>query len=213
MPKKDNSDKSQNKDNNDNVFREFIGSIKNFRKLSTDKHNPFESTKKTKQIKQPNKASDSTKDNIINNEQYPSSNSDNVIDSENLFQLSFHLWRPEVTAEEYLFTFQHGVQYRTIRKLRAGKIRVEATLDLHQMNKEQARDQLTSFILDSYNNEDRCICIIHGKGHRSSTTTPILKNLVNHWLQDIELVLGFCSCPTSMGGTGAVLVLLKRKID
>lgn len=192
-----NSDKNKEK-NDDNIFREYISNSQDFKELKTEKHNPFEFGT----------------DNSFNNH-YKSN--DKSIDNYNHFpakeyeiKLSDHIWRPEVAAEDYLFHFEKGVQYRTIRKLRSGKIRVEATLDLHQMNKEQARIGLSSFIHDCFEQEIRCVCVIHGKGTRGSSTTPILKNLVNHWLHDIDLILGFCSCPQNMGGTGAVLILLRR---
>jgi DNA-nicking Smr family endonuclease len=39
---------------------------------------------------------------------------------------------------------------------------------------------------------------------------PVLKGKVNHWLQQRDEVLAFCSARPVDGGTGAVYVLLKR---
>lgn len=182
-----------------NIFREFIDKIKDFKVLDDDKHNPFD-----------NKNID-----IIDSQDKPKEHAEQSSDTHysHEIKLSEHLWRPLVSAEDYLFYFQSGVQNRTIRKLRAGKMRIEATLDLHQLNKEQAKTEFANFIEAGYNQEYRCICVIHGKGYRSDASKPILKNLVNHWLQEINTVIGYCSCPQNMGGTGAVLILLKRNIS
>ena len=49
------------------------------------------------------------------------------------------------------------------------------------------------------------IKIVHGKGPEA-----ILKTYVNGWLRQHRDVLAFVSAPDNQGGTGAVLVLLKR---
>lgn len=208
---KDNNNKNHNSDKKeaDNLFREYIQNNQDFHELKNHKHNPFE----LEQKEQTNSKVVHTNNHNSHNyhHQYHNNIDNNQI---NRIQLSDHLWRPEVSADDYLFYFQTGVQYRTIRKFRAGKIRIEATLDLHQMNKEQARHAFSAFISDCFDQEMRCICVIHGKGSRAGQSDkPILKNLVNHWLYDIGVILGFCSCPSNMGGTGAVLILLQRNLD
>lgn len=180
-------------------FKELISENKDFKELKSNKYNPHETPSNR----------DST--NNIKSTEQSSKKIDTKLDTkQEINNLSDHLWRPQVKADDILFYFQHGVQYRTIRKLRSGKIRIEASLDLHQKNKEQASQLFYDFIKSSYENEYRCICIIHGKGYRGTNEHPILKNLINHWLHEIDEVLGFCSCPQNMGGTGAVLILLKR---
>jgi DNA-nicking Smr family endonuclease len=51
--------------------------------------------------------------------------------------------------------------------------------------------------------------IIHGKGYGSNNQGPIIKPLVNKWLQQRNEILAFCSARPNDGGTGAVYVLLK----
>lgn len=193
------ADSNNPSDDEENVFRDFISNTKDFKVLINNKYNPYEDASRNK-----NTISRAPKERSIEDM--------TELDYKTLhsIKLSTHTWRPLVSADEYLFYFQSGVQYKTIRKLRAGKIRVEDTLDLHQKNKEQAAIELARFLEEAYENEKRCVCIIHGKGNRSNHSQPILKNLINHWLQDISIILGFCSCPPGMGDTGAVLVLLKR---
>jgi DNA-nicking Smr family endonuclease len=52
--------------------------------------------------------------------------------------------------------------------------------------------------------------IIHGKGLRSGTRGPVLKNAVNVLLRRSDPVLAFASARPVAGGTGATLVLLAR---
>ena len=53
--------------------------------------------------------------------------------------------------------------------------------------------------------------VIHGKGRRSGPRGPVLKNVVNHWLQRADDVLAFGSARAVDGGSGAIYVLLKEK--
>jgi DNA-nicking Smr family endonuclease len=180
----------------DKSFRNLLTNDKDFKEIKSDKYNPYENNSQSEHL--------TSKGNYTSSSYAHAPTEDSPANN-----LSQHLWRPLVTAQEYLFYFQNGVPHKTIRKLRSGKIRIEAVLDLHQKNKEQSAILITNFIKNSYANELRCISVIHGKGHRTAAQHPILKNLINHWLHDFEEVLGFCSCPPHMGGSGAVLVLLK----
>jgi len=56
----------------------------------------------------------------------------------------------------------------------------------------------------------RCARIIHGKGIRSSSAQPVLKQKVNYWLRLHDEVLAFCSATRGDGGTGAVYCLLRN---
>jgi DNA-nicking Smr family endonuclease len=51
--------------------------------------------------------------------------------------------------------------------------------------------------------------VVHGKGLRSGARGPILKQLTDRLLRECTDVLAFASAPPALGGTGAVLVLLR----
>ena len=104
---------------------------------------------------------------------------------------------------------QPGVQPKWLLRLRRGELPVEAELDLHGATVEETRHRLGVFLTKASGRGLRCVRVIHGKGYRS-THTPVLKNKLNLWLRQIPHVLAFCSAPRGGGGTGAVLVLLKR---
>lgn len=102
-----------------------------------------------------------------------------------------------------------GLQKNVLKKIRNGFFGIDAESDLHGLSRTQAQQQLLRFLHLSNQNGWRCVCIIHGKGYRSTDNQPILKNSVNQWLRQHRDVLAFCSAKPADGGTGAVYVLLK----
>lgn len=105
---------------------------------------------------------------------------------------------------------QPGVQRNTVKKLKQGKYPVEASLDLHGYTAEQARNTLIEFLEYCQSVPVKVACIVHGKGFGSDSKKPVIKPLVNKWLQETPEILAFCSAQPRDGGTGAVYVLFKR---
>ena len=104
-----------------------------------------------------------------------------------------------------------GVPETVLRRLRRGDYRVEAEIDLHGMTGSPERTaQLAEFLREARAHGLRCVRIIHGKGLRSGTRGPVLKNTVNALLRRADAVLAFASARPAAGGTGATLVLLQR---
>ncbi len=102
-----------------------------------------------------------------------------------------------------------GIQKNIFKKLKKGQYSIGAELDLHGHTRPEAQIALANFILNSRENNVRCVRIIHGKGYRSSNQGPKLKPMVNKWLQQRDEILAFCSARPNDGGTGAIYVLLK----
>lgn len=113
-------------------------------------------------------------------------------------------------AGDSLFYSRPGVQHKTLRRLKRGHYQPEDSLDLHGMTVDLAREILTAFLAESRQRHLRCVCVVHGKGYRSGGTAPVLKNMINNWLQQHEGVVAFSSTRPADGGTGAVYVLLKQ---
>ena len=105
-----------------------------------------------------------------------------------------------------------GLQHAVLRKLRRGQFKVGAVLDLHGMTVPMARQALTEFLHRARLNHITCVRIIHGKGNRSRHRGPVLKQKTSQWLQRRDEVLAFCSARPMDGGTGAIYVLLKRRL-
>lgn len=114
------------------------------------------------------------------------------------------------TGEELIHAAP-GVQKSVMRRLRAGRYRVDAALDLHGLTAEAARGLVRDFLADAGNDGLRCVRIIHGKGLRSGNRGPVIKRHLAAWLRRHSLVLAFASARPCDGGTGAVYVLLRRK--
>jgi len=113
----------------------------------------------------------------------------------------------KVSSDAILFFSRPGIHHKILRKMRAGQYNVEASLDLHGMTVAEARTTLSQFILDCRDRGIRFVLIIHGKGRGHHN--PILKNKLNHWLRQTDLVLAFSSAAPKDGRTGALYVLLR----
>ena len=118
---------------------------------------------------------------------------------------------PNVAAEESLFFARPGLQHRLLRQFKRGELRPEARLDLHGCTIAEAASLLAGFLHDAQGASQRCVCVIHGKGHRSAEGRPALKAQVNQWLRDAPAVLAFSSAQPKDGGMGAIYVLLRRR--
>ena len=112
------------------------------------------------------------------------------------------------TGEEpsYLRT---GLARDVLRKLRRGHWVVQDLVDLHGLNRQEARLLLAEFLGGCLKRGLRCVRVVHGKGLRSPGREPVLKGKVQRWLAQRDDVLAFCEAPKNQGGSGALLVLLK----
>src|SRR5436309_13749541 len=112
------------------------------------------------------------------------------------------------TGEEpsYLRT---GLARDVLHKLRRGHWVVQDMVDLHGLNRQEARSLLAEFLGGCLKRGLRCVRVVHGKGLRSPGREPVLKGKVQRWLAQRDEVLAFCEAPKNQGGSGAVLVLLK----
>jgi DNA-nicking Smr family endonuclease len=116
----------------------------------------------------------------------------------------------EVQPGDELLFRRAGVPDTVLRRLRRGTYRVESEIDLHGLTVSQATAQLKDFLREARAHQLRCVRVIHGKGLRSGTRGPVLKNTVNALLRRSDPVLAFASAQPAAGGTGATLVLLAR---
>ena len=101
-----------------------------------------------------------------------------------------------------------GMAPSVLRDLRRGRWVIQAALDLHGMNRDEARLQTAEFLVECLRHGHRCVRVVHGKGLRSPGREPVLKKLVLGWLAQRKEVLAFCQARAAEGGAGAVIVLL-----
>jgi DNA-nicking Smr family endonuclease len=108
-----------------------------------------------------------------------------------------------------------GVDRRLLKRLRSGQFAVDEQLDLHTLTRPEAQAALTRLVDRMRAAGKRCLLVIHGRGHGSGPDGAVLKGAVRHLLARSPLsrvVLAFTSAPPSLGGDGALLVLLRRKV-
>ena len=101
-----------------------------------------------------------------------------------------------------------GVDRRTAERLRRGKMPIEARLDLHGHNLQQAHQAVNAFIAAHYAAGHRCLLVITGKG------AGVLQSHVPDWLKRAPLsglVLALAEARQTDGGSGAFYVLLRRR--
>jgi DNA-nicking Smr family endonuclease len=96
------------------------------------------------------------------------------------------------------------------RRLDRARDRPTATVDLHGLNQDRAREVLTRFILGAVAEHDRTVLVITGKG---ALGDGVLRRRVPEWLADPPLrsvVAGISLAHRRHGGEGALYVALKR---
>jgi DNA-nicking Smr family endonuclease len=120
--------------------------------------------------------------------------------------------RIEQTAEYIEGSVQpHGRLY--LDDLRSGRFSVQAHLDLHGMNQQEARFALDEFLMESIRLGFSCVRVIHGRGRHSHKHHPVLKENIQRWLCHRRLgrhVIAYTSARVCDGGGGAVYVLLRK---
>ena len=99
--------------------------------------------------------------------------------------------RPNIEAEQ------------AVKRIRRGEVVPELLLDLHGLNSEQTKLELSAAIDEASRKHYECIQIIHG------VSGGVLKQKVPNYLVQHPKVLGFHQAPLEWGGKGALLVLIE----
>ncbi len=116
-------------------------------------------------------------------------------------------------TDEFVEAHVTGFDRRVVRRLKRGEFSIQAHLDLHGYNREQARIAVADFIRHCVREGKRCVLIITGRGIGSQDNIPVLKTKLAAWLTRGAVgrkVLAFTSARPYDGGTGAVYVLLRH---
>lgn len=107
------------------------------------------------------------------------------------------------------------------KKVRRGKLDIDARIDLHGMRQIEAQSALVSIITRVRANNGRCLLVVTGKGAPidpgEDFITPqpgVIRRRLPEWLNGAgirEHVSGFSPAHAKDGGSGAFYVLLKRR--
>ena len=112
-----------------------------------------------------------------------------------------------------------SIDKATLRRFKREEFPVEAVLDLHGLNEDQAFNKVDKFIPQCYSQGKRCVIIITGKGlsnHNPDNifaTKGLLKKQVPQWLNMSRLhslILIYKHPSERLGGSGALYILLRR---
>ena len=104
---------------------------------------------------------------------------------------------------------RNGLAQTVLRDLRRGRWVIQDEIDLHGLNREEARQLLAGFLAECLRDGKRCLRVVHGKGLSSPQRTSILRQLVRGWLAQRDEVLAYCQAKPHDGGEGALIVLLR----
>ncbi|MEJ5243159.1 MAG: Smr/MutS family protein [Desulfomicrobiaceae bacterium] len=116
-------------------------------------------------------------------------------------------------THEYLHGKVHDLDPRVFRQLRSGQMSIEAHLDLHGMNRRQAKLAVAEFLRACFLQGMRCVLLVPGRGKNSEGGTSVLREELSLWLTQAPLkriVLCFATAQPRHGGAGAVYVLLRQ---
>ena len=119
----------------------------------------------------------------------------------------------EVDVESLLLT-DDGLSFRrpgvgpdVVTRLRRGQWSIQAEIDLHGLRRDEARERIAAFVRGAQRRGQRCVRVVHGKGHGSPGRQPVLKAKVQRWLAQCNDVIAFTQASGPQGGAGALIVL------
>ena len=104
-----------------------------------------------------------------------------------------------------------GLAQNVLRDLRRGRWVIQDEIDLHGLNRDEARHLLAGFLAECLHHGKRCVRVVHGKGLGSPQKTSILRQLVRGWLAQRQEVQAYCQAKPPDGGEGALIVLLRNQ--
>jgi DNA-nicking Smr family endonuclease len=103
-----------------------------------------------------------------------------------------------------------GVSRAQLADLRAGKLHMEATLDLHGHTVEAGLAQLRETVVTSHRTGRRHLLIIHGKGTHSELGAPLREAVLHELLGPLSgLVHALATAAPADGGAGATYLVVR----
>ncbi len=103
-----------------------------------------------------------------------------------------------------------GIDRANAERLKRGRHKVEARLDLHGMTQDEAYRALLGFLRTARAAGKRCVLVITGRGRIGG---GVLKTAVPRWLDEAQFrphLLAIATARPRDGGAGALYVMLRR---
>lgn len=108
------------------------------------------------------------------------------------------------------------VDGRTLRRIKQGKIKIDARIDLHGDRFDAARENFRRFIARAAHQGHRCVLVITGKGappDGDQSGRGVIRRALPGWAAEAPLdqwILRLETAKERDGGAGAVYVYLRR---
>jgi len=100
-----------------------------------------------------------------------------------------------------------SISKKKFQSFKKGRFESEQILDLHGLNRQEARRELLAFLHYCNKQNYRLVSIMPGYGK------GILREALNIWLRQIPRVLAFAESPQQSGGKGVIRLLLAAQKD
>lgn len=103
-----------------------------------------------------------------------------------------------------------GIDRRSAKRMHAGKIAIDASLDLHGLTQAEAHQRLIRFVENAVHRGHRMLLVITGKGHAGQ---GVLRGKLPQWLKQPPLAPYINAIDHAVqrdGGTGAFYIKLRR---
>jgi DNA-nicking Smr family endonuclease len=108
-------------------------------------------------------------------------------------------------SERYHLNFkQHEFQANKFKAMRSSHFDYQLVCDLHGLSIEQARAQVSDFLIHCEREQLTRVLIIPGRGFDK------LRQALNGWLRQYPKMLAYCESPAKEGGKGVIRCQLKR---
>ncbi len=114
---------------------------------------------------------------------------------------------------EYIEGTSYDIPTGIAGRLHQGRYSIQAHVDLHGMNTQDAKTMVEKFLKWAVTTGKRGVLIIHGRG-LASPAEPVLKTRVIEWLTRgpwRKWIAAYASARLHDGGTGATYVLLRSR--
>jgi DNA-nicking Smr family endonuclease len=149
-------------------------------------------------------------------------NLENGFDLENKQNYLNRTSNKKIGNQDNFFDDKLLIDKKVYSRLKKGRLRPSKTLDLHGLRYVDAKFHVLTFIRSAYNDNQRLVLIITGKGkytknditYVSNERSGVLRQALPTWLKDNNirsLILNFTSAHFSHGGSGAFYVYLRKK--
>ncbi|MFT5880535.1 MAG: DNA-nicking Smr family endonuclease [Moritella sp.] len=112
-------------------------------------------------------------------------------------------FEPHIEDEGPTRYVREGISHYELKKLRRGDYEPELLLDLHGVNQEAAKVEISSLITECRKQHIKCCSIMHGHGKH------ILKRQLPMWLAQHPDIEAFHQAPKTWGGSAALLILIE----